>query len=404
MDTAEGLEDDAAAIDDPVCANRLLTLRQETVIWDDTGYLDGIVGAEELIGMTQPTVSNIIHEVAEAIIVLGRRRKLVEFALTPAAKVELKAGFARRGTIPGVLACVDGTLVAIGLLCAQRHGRVRRRPPHTGHRPPFSGVMPRLLGVEAPPTVEARRLTTSAWLIRTCGEAPSDTREDGAELPHVPLSHGIYLTGRQQRNALVSLFQCVRGVLGDSALPAPQDCDSVEARLLVFPCYCVLNMAYESSASTSLQFLQKPHQREDVELFDALQEKRFRNTTLSTTPTVCEPHTFHIKGGLMSGLRSTSTIESGWNAVLGRHVIVENVGEVEVSSVEPSLPMDGVVHRFGKNGPSVPLAEPGNEGCDQMNQYDFWVTDDSADWDVAGDHNYTTSVACCCQRPRGLAG
>ncbi|KAL1445618.1 hypothetical protein MTO96_044917 [Rhipicephalus appendiculatus] len=35
METAEGLEDGAAAIDDPVCASRLLTLRQETVIWDD---------------------------------------------------------------------------------------------------------------------------------------------------------------------------------------------------------------------------------------------------------------------------------------------------------------------------------------------------------------------------------
>ncbi|KAL1472451.1 hypothetical protein MTO96_039315, partial [Rhipicephalus appendiculatus] len=40
METADGLEGDAAAIDDPVCANRLLTLRQETVIWDDTAYLD----------------------------------------------------------------------------------------------------------------------------------------------------------------------------------------------------------------------------------------------------------------------------------------------------------------------------------------------------------------------------
>ncbi|KAL1479046.1 hypothetical protein MTO96_052184 [Rhipicephalus appendiculatus] len=37
--------------------------------------------------MTQPTVSNIIHEVAEAIIVFGKRRKLVNFALTPAAKL-----------------------------------------------------------------------------------------------------------------------------------------------------------------------------------------------------------------------------------------------------------------------------------------------------------------------------
>ncbi|KAL1484877.1 hypothetical protein MTO96_032318 [Rhipicephalus appendiculatus] len=41
METAEGLEDDAAAIDDPVCASRLLTLRQETVIWDDTAQTGG---------------------------------------------------------------------------------------------------------------------------------------------------------------------------------------------------------------------------------------------------------------------------------------------------------------------------------------------------------------------------
>lgn len=40
METAEGLEDDAATIDDPVCANRLLTLQRETVMWDNTTYLD----------------------------------------------------------------------------------------------------------------------------------------------------------------------------------------------------------------------------------------------------------------------------------------------------------------------------------------------------------------------------
>ncbi|KAH7937427.1 hypothetical protein HPB49_012184 [Dermacentor silvarum] len=34
-------------------------------------------------------------------------------SLTPAAKDEAKAAFARRGAIPGVLACVDGTLIAV---------------------------------------------------------------------------------------------------------------------------------------------------------------------------------------------------------------------------------------------------------------------------------------------------
>ncbi|XP_049272061.1 putative nuclease HARBI1 [Rhipicephalus sanguineus] len=63
--------------------------------------------------MSQSSVSNTIHEVAEAIIVLGRRRKLVDFPLTAAAKEEAKAAFARLGRIPGVLARVDGTLIAI---------------------------------------------------------------------------------------------------------------------------------------------------------------------------------------------------------------------------------------------------------------------------------------------------
>nr|XP_037276822.1 putative nuclease HARBI1 [Rhipicephalus microplus] len=39
--------------------------------------------------------------------------RVVDFPLTTAAKDEAKAEFARRGCIPGVLACVDGTLVAI---------------------------------------------------------------------------------------------------------------------------------------------------------------------------------------------------------------------------------------------------------------------------------------------------
>ncbi|XP_049271215.1 putative nuclease HARBI1 [Rhipicephalus sanguineus] len=63
--------------------------------------------------MAQSAVSNTIHEVTEAIITVSARRRLVDFSFAPAAKDEAKAAFARRGDIPGVLACVDGTLVAI---------------------------------------------------------------------------------------------------------------------------------------------------------------------------------------------------------------------------------------------------------------------------------------------------
>ncbi|XP_072143543.1 putative nuclease HARBI1 [Dermacentor andersoni] len=78
-----------------------------------TGSFQRSVGREEHVGMAQSAVSSTIHEVTEAIISVSARRKLVDFPLTPAAKDEAKAAFARRGAIPGVLACVDGTLIAI---------------------------------------------------------------------------------------------------------------------------------------------------------------------------------------------------------------------------------------------------------------------------------------------------
>ncbi|KAH6929530.1 hypothetical protein HPB50_002336 [Hyalomma asiaticum] len=63
--------------------------------------------------MAQSAVSTIVHEVSEAIISIAARKQLVHFSLTPAAKQRAKAAFSRRGCIPGMLACVDGTLVAI---------------------------------------------------------------------------------------------------------------------------------------------------------------------------------------------------------------------------------------------------------------------------------------------------
>ncbi|KAH8027411.1 hypothetical protein HPB51_005249 [Rhipicephalus microplus] len=78
-----------------------------------TGSFQLSIGREEHIGMSQPAVSNTTHEVTEAIITVAARKKVVDFPLTTVAKDEAKAEFARRGCIPGVLACVDGTLVAI---------------------------------------------------------------------------------------------------------------------------------------------------------------------------------------------------------------------------------------------------------------------------------------------------
>ncbi|XP_054921015.1 putative nuclease HARBI1 [Dermacentor andersoni] len=77
------------------------------------GSFQRSVGREEHIGMAQSAVSSTIHEVTEAVISVSARRKLVDFPFAPPAKDEAKAAFARRGAIPGVLACVDGTLIAI---------------------------------------------------------------------------------------------------------------------------------------------------------------------------------------------------------------------------------------------------------------------------------------------------
>ncbi|KAL1475778.1 hypothetical protein MTO96_037030 [Rhipicephalus appendiculatus] len=60
-----------------------------------------------------------------------------------------------------------------------------------------------------------------------------------------------------------------------------------------------------------------PHQAQDVKLFEDLLEEEFRLATFMTPPSVCEPRTFTVESGLMSGLRSISAVGSGQNAVLG---------------------------------------------------------------------------------------
>ncbi|XP_065302973.1 putative nuclease HARBI1 [Dermacentor albipictus] len=71
------------------------------------------IGSEEFVSMGQASVSESIHAVAEAITVVGRQQGWVSFPLTTAGSATAKAAFADRGCIPGVVACVDGTLIAI---------------------------------------------------------------------------------------------------------------------------------------------------------------------------------------------------------------------------------------------------------------------------------------------------
>ncbi|XP_070385091.1 putative nuclease HARBI1 [Dermacentor albipictus] len=78
-----------------------------------TGSFQRGVGSEEFIGLSQSSVSDTIHEVANAITVVGGQKRWVDFPQTTAAKARAKAAFARLGRIPGVLGCVDGTLIAI---------------------------------------------------------------------------------------------------------------------------------------------------------------------------------------------------------------------------------------------------------------------------------------------------
>ncbi|XP_049267040.1 putative nuclease HARBI1 [Rhipicephalus sanguineus] len=78
-----------------------------------TGCFQRAVGNEEFIGLSQPSVSDTIHEVAHAIAVVGGQKRWVAFPETSQAKERTKASFARLGRIPGVLGCVDGTLIAI---------------------------------------------------------------------------------------------------------------------------------------------------------------------------------------------------------------------------------------------------------------------------------------------------
>lgn len=64
-------------------------------------------------GVAQAAVSECVLRVAKAIVHVGTRDKWVEFPRTPQDKAVVKDVFRMHGGIPGVIGCVDSTLVAI---------------------------------------------------------------------------------------------------------------------------------------------------------------------------------------------------------------------------------------------------------------------------------------------------
>ncbi|XP_072141013.1 putative nuclease HARBI1 [Dermacentor andersoni] len=78
-----------------------------------TGSFQASVGSEETIRVSQSTVSECVRRVAEAVVNAGARNKWVHFPKTAEEKAAVKEGFLRRGVIPGVIGCVDGSLIAI---------------------------------------------------------------------------------------------------------------------------------------------------------------------------------------------------------------------------------------------------------------------------------------------------
>ncbi|XP_037529156.1 putative nuclease HARBI1 [Rhipicephalus sanguineus] len=78
-----------------------------------TGSFQGSVGSETTIHMAQSTVSECVKRVAQALVKVGARNGWVRFPTTTEEKAAVKEGFLRLGAIPGVIGCIDGTLISI---------------------------------------------------------------------------------------------------------------------------------------------------------------------------------------------------------------------------------------------------------------------------------------------------
>ncbi|KAM7309758.1 putative nuclease HARBI1 [Ixodes scapularis] len=96
-------------------ARTVVTVEQQVLValrFFATGSYQGLVGSDRNLSVHQTTVSSAVRAVAVAIV-----RRLgpawVAFAETVEERAATQEAFLRRGTLPGVVGCVDGTFVAI---------------------------------------------------------------------------------------------------------------------------------------------------------------------------------------------------------------------------------------------------------------------------------------------------
>ncbi|KAM7306977.1 hypothetical protein ISCGN_010613 [Ixodes scapularis] len=73
-----------------------------------------MVASDEHIARNQATVGIVVRAVSLAIVQpLGIGRGWIDFSQTTGKREDVKRGFQRLGRIPGVIGCVDGTMIAI---------------------------------------------------------------------------------------------------------------------------------------------------------------------------------------------------------------------------------------------------------------------------------------------------
>ncbi|XP_042144112.1 putative nuclease HARBI1 [Ixodes scapularis] len=79
-----------------------------------TGSFQGMVASVEHVARDQKTVSVAVRAVSVAIVRrLGVQRGWIHFPETPGERFDAEKGFRLLGRIPGVIGCVDGTMVSI---------------------------------------------------------------------------------------------------------------------------------------------------------------------------------------------------------------------------------------------------------------------------------------------------
>ncbi|KAM7315167.1 putative nuclease HARBI1 isoform X2 [Ixodes scapularis] len=79
-----------------------------------TGSFQGMVASDEHVARDQKTVSVAVRAVSVAIVRrLGVQRGWIHFPETPSERFDAEKGFRLFGKIPGVISCVDGTMVSI---------------------------------------------------------------------------------------------------------------------------------------------------------------------------------------------------------------------------------------------------------------------------------------------------